>query len=448
MSRDIADTIRGGAAARSDVGGCHLPVWSSPLSSSKAAVPAEVAATYGVARSWVYDLVARYRAEGDAAFEPRSRRPHTSPRRSPVSDGRADRPAPPTSSSCTGLDAGRHDRLAPRQHHQSSGVESDGLSHPARRGLTKVEPKKRPRSSYIRFEADLPNEMWQADFTHWRLADGVDVEILCWLDDHSRHALSVTAHRRVTGHHRRRHVPDALSRPRRPGVDADRQRDGVHHPPVGRQRRPQRVRTDLRQPRHRPEELATEPSDHLRQGRTLPPDAQSLAARPPDQPPRSPSCRPCRPFRRQVQPRAPAPLTPRPHPRRRLPRPTQSQPRRPAATTPTTGSATTASPAATSPCASTASSTTSASAATSTEPPSSCSSTTSTSASSTPPPARSSATSPSTPTAATTAPADHRRTHTDPENQTSRTLNAGSAVRDVSRHHRCPRQDSNLRHTV
>jgi transposase InsO family protein len=68
-----------------------------------------------------------------------------------------------------------------------------------RNGLTKVEPKKRPRSSYIRFQADLPNECWQADFTHWRLADGTDVEILCFLDDHSRYAISVTAHRRVTG---------------------------------------------------------------------------------------------------------------------------------------------------------------------------------------------------------------------------------------------------------
>ena len=41
---------------------------------------AEVAATYQVARSWVYDLVARYRAGGDAAFEPRSWRPQSSPR--------------------------------------------------------------------------------------------------------------------------------------------------------------------------------------------------------------------------------------------------------------------------------------------------------------------------------------------------------------------------------
>ena len=40
---------------------------------------AEVIAAYGVSRSWIYELLTRYRAEGEAAFEPRSRRPHTSP---------------------------------------------------------------------------------------------------------------------------------------------------------------------------------------------------------------------------------------------------------------------------------------------------------------------------------------------------------------------------------
>ena len=39
----------------------------------------------------------------------------------------------------------------------------------------------------------------QADFTHWWLADGTHVEILNWIDDHARYALSVAAHRRVTG---------------------------------------------------------------------------------------------------------------------------------------------------------------------------------------------------------------------------------------------------------
>ena len=40
---------------------------------------AEVARDYGVSKGWVSKLVARYRAEGEAAFEPRSRRPFTSP---------------------------------------------------------------------------------------------------------------------------------------------------------------------------------------------------------------------------------------------------------------------------------------------------------------------------------------------------------------------------------
>ena len=44
-----------------------------------------------------------------------------------------------------------------------------------------------------------PNEMWQSDFIHWRLADGTDVEVLNWLDDHSRYLLSATAHQPVTG---------------------------------------------------------------------------------------------------------------------------------------------------------------------------------------------------------------------------------------------------------
>jgi transposase len=39
----------------------------------------EAARRYGVSQGWVRKLVARYRAEGEAAFEPRSRRPKTSP---------------------------------------------------------------------------------------------------------------------------------------------------------------------------------------------------------------------------------------------------------------------------------------------------------------------------------------------------------------------------------
>jgi transposase InsO family protein len=87
-------------------------------------------------------------------------------------------------------------------------LEQEGLRAPApatisriltRAGLITPHPRKRPRSSYLRFEMAQPNEMWQSDFIHWRFADGTDVEILNWLDDHSRYLLSCTAHQPVTG---------------------------------------------------------------------------------------------------------------------------------------------------------------------------------------------------------------------------------------------------------
>ena len=69
----------------------------------------------------------------------------------------------------------------------------------AQAGLVTPEPKKRPKSSYIRFAAELLSECWQADFTHYPLAGGTGTEILSWLDNHSRYALPVTAWNRVTG---------------------------------------------------------------------------------------------------------------------------------------------------------------------------------------------------------------------------------------------------------
>src|SRR5512132_2557756 len=71
------------------------------------------------------------------------------------------------------------------------------LAH--RRRLDHPEPKKRPKSSYRRFQADQPNECWQSDFTRWQLADGTSVEIINWLDDHSRYLLAAIARPRISG---------------------------------------------------------------------------------------------------------------------------------------------------------------------------------------------------------------------------------------------------------
>ena len=160
---------------------------------------ADVAAQYGLSRSWVTRLVARWRAEGDAALEPRSRRPRTSPTRIP--DAVRDLiVALRVELVGEGLDAGPETiawHLARR--HQITVSASTIRRRLVAAGLVAPEPAKRPRSSYVRFAAQLPNECWQTDFTHTRLADGTPAEILTWLDDCSRYAVSVTAHQRVTG---------------------------------------------------------------------------------------------------------------------------------------------------------------------------------------------------------------------------------------------------------
>jgi transposase InsO family protein len=167
---------------------------------------AEVAAAYGVSRSWLYELLARYRVEGEAAFEPRSRRPHTAP------------------SALTGevieqvilerdrLTAAGHDAGPEtiRWHLRTRGITVSRASIArilTNHGRVTPQPKKRPRSSWRTFEADQPNECWQSDFTHYRLAvrlagpgsAGTEVEIISWLDDHARYALHVSAHPRITG---------------------------------------------------------------------------------------------------------------------------------------------------------------------------------------------------------------------------------------------------------
>ena len=70
---------------------------------------------------------------------------------------------------------------------------------PLREVLITHQPHKRPRSAVIRFEAFLPNETWQVDATPWQFADGSPVEILNFVDDHSRVALASSCFVTVQG---------------------------------------------------------------------------------------------------------------------------------------------------------------------------------------------------------------------------------------------------------
>lgn len=162
----------------------------------------EVAAAHGVSRSWLYELLARYRTEGEAAFEPRSRAPKTSPNATPAET--VDLVLRLRKQLIeAGHDAGAETicwHLA--QHHAVTLSRATIHRILTRHGAITPEPKKRPKSSYIRFEAAMPNETWQSDFTHYPLTDTTTfpkgVEIISWLDDCTRYALHVSAHRAIT----------------------------------------------------------------------------------------------------------------------------------------------------------------------------------------------------------------------------------------------------------
>ena len=147
---------------------------------------AELARAHGVHRSWIYKLLARYRAEGEAGLERRSRRPQHSPTK--IRDLYEDEiVALRKELTDAGFDAGAQTisfHLAQR-HEKVPSVPS--IWRVLReRGFVTPEPHKRPRSSSVRFEARLPNECWQSDITHVLLADGTEVEIVNFIDDHSR----------------------------------------------------------------------------------------------------------------------------------------------------------------------------------------------------------------------------------------------------------------------
>jgi transposase InsO family protein len=146
----------------------------------------EVAKAHGISRYWLYKLIARYREGGYDALEPRSRRPRSC----------AHAAAPEIQAAIVRLrhdlaDAGHDCGPLTIAHHLRLEIGSAPSVATiwrilARHGLITPQPHKRPRSSFIRFEAALPNELWQSDSTHWQLADGSGVEILNCLDDHSR----------------------------------------------------------------------------------------------------------------------------------------------------------------------------------------------------------------------------------------------------------------------
>src|SRR3954470_14229769 len=177
----------------------------------------EVARDYQVSRYWVQTLVKRWYAEGEAAYQPRSRRPRHNPHVVPAAvEDEIVRLRKELIRQ--GLDAGAdtiRSHLARRTPRSLPDDRSPAVTEPpdfsglpsvstiwrilTRRGFVTPQPHKRPRSSWRTFAAEQPNERWQADTTHWQLADGTGVEILNIIDDHSRLALAAVPRRTITG---------------------------------------------------------------------------------------------------------------------------------------------------------------------------------------------------------------------------------------------------------
>jgi transposase InsO family protein len=147
----------------------------------------------GISRETFYFWKRRYLARGLDGLEPLSRAPKTSPQRI---SGELEEAIVELRKQLddTGADAGPATiqwHLG-RQGRRAVPSQATIWRVLVRRGFVVPEPRKRPKSSYVRFQASAPNELWQTDCIDWVIATG-PVKILSFLDDHSRVALRVKA---------------------------------------------------------------------------------------------------------------------------------------------------------------------------------------------------------------------------------------------------------------
>jgi transposase InsO family protein len=153
----------------------------------------QVAAATGRSKSWVHREVERFRAGGEAALAPGKRGPKTAPNQTPpeIEDAVVALRKELTE---LGLDAGAS-TIAYHLRRVGLAVPARATIHRilVRRGFVVAQPQKRPRSAWERFEATLPNECWQTDMTHWQLATERHVEIVNFIDDHTRAVMASVA---------------------------------------------------------------------------------------------------------------------------------------------------------------------------------------------------------------------------------------------------------------
>jgi transposase InsO family protein len=155
---------------------------------------------HGISRWLFYELRRRYRSEGEAGLEPRSRAPKTVANRIPetiedvicelrkrlADDGMDNGPA----------------TIRVHLQRQVEGVvipsEATIWRVLSRRGFITANPSKAPKHAYRRFTADRVNECWQIDDTAWALGDDTVIKIINIVDDCSRVLISSRAYPQAT----------------------------------------------------------------------------------------------------------------------------------------------------------------------------------------------------------------------------------------------------------
>jgi len=148
-------------------------------------------AEHNISRKSFYVLRNRAKDEGQAAvLEPRTRRPKSSP--SEFSDGVKEQAIGVRAAlEQSGLDHGPisvHEKMRTMGLAQVPSTAS--LARIFREaGVARVEPKKKPRSSWRRFVYPAPNACWQLDGTEYVLSGGRTCVILQLIDDHFRYAV-------------------------------------------------------------------------------------------------------------------------------------------------------------------------------------------------------------------------------------------------------------------
>ena len=236
---------------------------------------------------------------------PRSRRPHRSPTR--IADVYEDEiVAVHKALADDGLDAGAatiHFHLAQRYGRRLRRVSTIFRVLKAR-GFVALSPQKRPKSSFKRFVADLPNETWQADMTHVEFGGGQVYEVLNMIDDHSRLCVASRAMKVVKANDVVRVLHKAAETR---GYPASFLTDnGLIFTTERHHQRGRGDRTRAVRPRHRGQACSALPSPDVWKSRAFPPDHEEVLGHAGHQEPQAAPAS-ARPLRRLLQRGATAP---------------------------------------------------------------------------------------------------------------------------------------------